>query len=93
MKFSKLVGLGILSVSLATVPMISSVSAQDATAPGNTTTTTTTEADRDFDWGWLGLLGLAGLAGLAGKKRDDDAARYQDPTVSSTTTSSRSDYR
>jgi hypothetical protein len=93
MKLAKIVGLGALSLSLATLPMINSVSAQDASTSGNTTTTTTaTESDRDFDWGWLGLLGLAGLAGLAAKKRDDNTARYQDPNVA-TTTSSRSDYR
>lgn len=92
MQFKKVIGLGLLSLSLAALPAINPASAQDATAPGGTTTdtTTTTEADRDFDWGWLGLLGLAGLAGLAGKKRHDDNVRYQDPAV---TTASRSDYR
>jgi len=91
---AKLVGLGVLSLSLATLPVVNSASAQDANTSGTTTTATTTN-DRGFSWGWLGLLGLAGLAGLAGgKRRYETTATYQDPTVtSSTTTTNRpSDY-
>lgn len=92
---SKALGLGILSLGLAVLPVVNSASAQDTpTAPGGTTaptapTTTDVDNDNDSNWGWLGLLGLAGLAGLAGRKRHDEPVRYQDPTV----TSSRSDYR
>ncbi|MBF2028127.1 MAG: WGxxGxxG-CTERM domain-containing protein [Oscillatoriales cyanobacterium C42_A2020_001] len=90
---SKVLGLSVLSLSLAVLPVINSASAQDTPAApsGTTTTTPTTDVDNDNDsnWGWLGLLGLAGLAGLAGRKRHDEPVRYQDPTVAP----SRSDYR
>jgi len=101
MKFSnaiKLVSAGALSLSLSTLPMIQSASAQDATGTTGTTDTTgtadtTPTADVDsndgFDWGWLGLLGLAGLAGLGGKKRDDDAVRYREPETTRTGTGYR----
>lgn len=88
---SKVVGAGILSLSLATLPSTLPASAQGTgtapdttnTAPDTTntapdTTNTATETgDRDFDWGWLGLIGLAGLGGLAGKRQEP--TRYRDP--------------
>jgi len=82
---SKVVGGSVLALSMAVLPSITPVSAQDSTnnstttSPSTTSTTTTTQTprqDRGFDWGWLGLIGLAGLAGLAGKKAPE---RYRDP--------------
>ena len=86
---SKVVGAGVLSVSLALVPLTLPSFAQSDTGSGTGTTTgtdsttvdTTTQpeqGDRDFDWGWLGLLGLAGLAGLARKKQETHVA-YREP--------------
>ncbi len=95
MKFSnaiKLVSAGALSLSLSTLPMIQSASAQDATGTTGTADTTPTadvDSNDGFDWGWLGLLGLAGLAGLGGKKRDDDAVRYREPETTRTGTGYR----
>lgn len=88
---SKLISLGVLSFSLAALPVMQSASAQDTTTTPGGTTTTTTEPDRSPSWGWLGLLGLAGLAGLANKKRDTGSVAYRDPDPTSTT--SRSDFR
>lgn len=86
---SKVVGAGVLSVSLALVPLTLPSYAQTSpgsgagtTSPtGDTTTQQSTESeqgDRDFDWGWLGLLGLGGLAGLARKKQETHVA-YREP--------------
>lgn len=93
---SKFIGAGVLTLSMAVLPLTLPASAQtDSTAPntttGDTTTTTTTQGtdatgDRDFDWGWLGLLGLAGLAGLA---KRSEPARYQDPNPVGGTTGYR----
>lgn len=76
---------GILTLTLAIMPSVQSVSAQ-TTAPGtgtNTTprtgTTTDNYQDDGFDWGWLGLLGLIGLAGLAGKNKHQEPTVYRDP--------------
>lgn len=94
---SKFVGVGILALGVAVMPLNLPASAQtDTTAPTTTGNTTTGDAmgndatadvageqgDRDFDWGWLGLLGLGGLAGLA---KRNEPARYQDPNVVGTT--------
>ncbi|MCL1473885.1 WGxxGxxG family protein [Argonema antarcticum] len=85
---SKAVGAGILSLSLATLPVVLPASAQTDTTPNRTNTTTdynnrsqgvdAERGDRDFDWGWLGLLGLIGLAGLARPKREEPV-RYREP--------------
>lgn len=95
---SKILGSGVLALSLAVLPSTLPASAQTSTSPTttttsptttttdpNTSTTTTTyrtEGDRDFDWGWLGLLGLAGLAGL---RRREEPTRYRDPNAVGTT--------
>jgi len=85
---SKFIGAGVLSLSLATLPLTVPASAQtDAGTVGTTGTDTTAtynntntavEGDRDFDWGWLGLLGLIGLAGLT-KKSHEEPTRYREP--------------
>lgn len=84
---TKIIGAGVLAVSLTALP----VSAQTTTTPDTGATTTqpgTTETqnnDDGIDWGWLGLLGLAGLFGLTGRKKTEPTA-YRDPnaTVGST---------
>lgn len=79
---TKAVGAGVLTLSMAILPLTVPAQAQVTTSPGVDNTTTTTTDDRnDFDWGWLGLLGLIGLAGLAGKKRNDEPTRYRDPSA------------
>lgn len=93
---SKFVGAGVLTLSMAVLPLTLPASAQTGstgtTTTGDTTTTTTTQGtqpatdDRDFDWGWLGLLGLAGLAGLA---KRSEPVRYQDPNPVGGTTGYR----
>lgn len=89
---SKIVGTSLVSLSLATLPVVLPAAAQTNTTPtspygtNNTTVETnpsqgvdyTNRGDRDFDWGWLGLLGLIGLAGLARPKREENV-RYRDP--------------
>lgn len=89
---SKFVGAGILTLSVAVLPLSLPASAQtDTTSPGTgdamgndaTADVAGEQGDRDFDWGWLGLLGLAGLAGLA---KRNEPVRYQDPNVAGTTT-------
>jgi hypothetical protein len=81
---SKVIGAGVISLSLATLPLTLPAGAQtDGTTTGTTDTTfdntptQVSEGDRDFDWGWLGLLGLIGLAGLA--KKPEETVRYRDP--------------
>lgn len=87
---SKVVGAGVLTLSMATMPLTLPASAQDSSGTGTTGDTTQTQGtdnattgDRDFDWGWLGLLGLAGLAGLARKR--EEPTRYRDPGTAGTT--------
>lgn len=90
---SKVVGTGVLALSLAIVPSTLPAFAQTDTtntAPNTTLDNTQTQGtdyaatgDRDFDWGWLGLIGLAGLAGLARKR--EEPTRYRDPNVAGTT--------
>lgn len=71
--FSKLISAGIISASLALLPLAVPAQAQTQdTAPDTTSSQQTGDVDSantndDFNWGWLGLLGLAGLAGLARK--------------------------
>ncbi|MBD1944514.1 WGxxGxxG-CTERM domain-containing protein, partial [Coleofasciculus sp. FACHB-712] len=73
---SKFIGAGVLSLSMAVLPLSVPASAQTNTDTNTTTNTDarqdvrTVESDRNFDWGWLGLLGLLGLAGLAGRKHE-----------------------
>ena len=76
---SKVVGAGVLSLSLVTLPLTLPAFAQTDTASPNAMqgTENAEEGDRDFDWGWLGLIGLAGLAGLA--KKREEPVRYRDP--------------
>ena len=88
---SKVVGAGVVTVSMALLPLTMPASAQ--TNPDNTTTVDPATSGQDvvveneddgFDWGWLGLLGLAGLAGLAGRKNSEPTA-YRDPDPASRT--------
>ncbi len=92
------IGAGVLTLSMAVVPMTLSASAQTSSTPytsGSTTTTTSQGTDNyatrndGFDWGWLGLLGLLGLAGLAGRKRGEENTRYRDPNAPGTSTAYR----
>jgi len=91
------IGAGVLTLSMAVVPMTLSASAQTSATPSTSGTTTTTSQGTDnyatrndgFDWGWLGLLGLFGLAGLAGRKRVEENTRYRDPNATGTGTAYR----
>jgi MYXO-CTERM domain-containing protein len=93
---SKLIAAGVLSASVAVLPLNLPASAQTNTGTGSTTDTTTTTTPRQgvdntyrtddgFDWGWLGLLGLVGLAGLIPRKHEEPT-RYRDPNEVSSTT-------
>lgn len=86
---TKAVGAGVLTLSMAIMPLTLPASAQTKTTdPGNNTTSTTTTTANDdggFDWGWLGLLGLLGLGGLTGRKRNNEAVAYRDPNAASST--------
>jgi len=86
--FITAVGAGVLTLSMAVLPLTLSAQAQTTTDPGaNTTSGTTTYNDRNgFDWGWLGLIGLAGLAGLGGKKSENQPTAYPDPNAPGATT-------
>lgn len=90
---SKAIGAGILSLSIAVLPVSAQNNSPDGTgttAPNTTVDTAPTTGvadttdDDGFDWDWLGLLGLIGLAGLAGKKRQEPT-RYRDPDVAAGT--------
>ena len=78
---SKVVGAGVLTLSMAILPLTLSASAQTGTTTENNPQLQGTDVvatrDNDFDWGWLGLIGLAGLAGLARKR--EEPTRYRDP--------------
>lgn len=92
---SKLIAAGVLSASVAVVPLNLPASAQSTTGGTTDTTTTTTvpsqsvetttSTDDSFDWGWLGLLGLIGLAGLIPRK-NDETIRYRNPNEVGSTT-------
>jgi MYXO-CTERM domain-containing protein len=78
---SKATLIGAVALSLATLPVTLSASAQSSDTTGQgTSSVDTTNRDRHNDWGWLGLLGLAGLAGL--RKRHDDSTVYREPDAS-----------
>lgn len=80
--FTKVVSAGVLTLSMAILPLSIPVQAQVTTSPGAGTSPTTTTDDRNnFDWGWLGLIGLLGLAGLTGRRRDEEPTRYRDPNT------------
>lgn len=84
---SKILGAGVLTLSMALLPLSLPASAQEGSGTGTTgdnmqtqgtdNTVAGEQGDRDFDWGWLGLIGLAGLAGLARKR--EEPTRYRDP--------------
>lgn len=88
---SKVIGAGVLSLGLATLPLTMPAGAQTDVTTDTTAVDTTplqvSEGDRDFDWGWLGLLGLIGLAGLA--KKPEETVRYRDPDEVRTGSSTR----
>jgi hypothetical protein len=81
---SKVVGAGVLSLSLATLPLSLPASAQN-NAESNAPTVDTTpfqETQNDHNnWGWLGLLGLIGLANLFRKPKEPTV--YRDPNAPS----------
>lgn len=83
---TKAVGAGVLTLSMAMLPLTLPVNAQVTEPRVETTPRTTVEERQDFDWGWLGLIGLFGLAGLAGKKRGEEPTRYREPTTPGSTT-------
>lgn len=82
---SKLIVASACALSLATVPLALSASAQTGTTRSpDTTSTQRNDAQRDdrgTDWGWLGLLGLLGLAGL--KRKPEQTQVYRDPNEAS----------
>ncbi|MFB2837549.1 WGxxGxxG family protein [Floridanema evergladense] len=92
-KLSKFLGVSLVTLSLASLPLTLPVSAQTGTSGDTTTggssgtTTGTSDYNRDnrdgFDWGWLGLLGLIGLAGLAGRNKHEESVRYREPDEAS----------
>jgi len=69
---SKVIGAGVLTLSMAIVPLTLPASAQ-LLEPG-VEREGIYETEDDFDWGWLGLIGLFGLAGLGGRKRQEPTA-------------------
>jgi hypothetical protein len=92
---TKVIGAGVLSLSMAMMPLTLPAKAQvtqPGTTPGvtepgvQTTPRTTVREEGDFDWGWLGLIGLFGLAGLLGKNRTNEPTRYRDPSTPGATT-------
>lgn len=79
-KLSKFIGASLVTLSVASIPFTSPVSAQVTTTDPVTPTDRTVYQERDtFDWGWLGLLGLIGLAGLAGRNKHEEPVRYREP--------------
>ena len=86
--FIRVIGAGVLTLSMGISPLTLSAQAQTTSDPGANTGsgTTTYNNDRGFDWGWLGLIGLAGLAGLGGKKSGNEPTAYRDPNAPGTTT-------
>lgn len=80
---SKVVGAGVLTLSLAILPLSLPASAQTG-GDSNTTTEDTSKPTIDTtpfqetkddhnNWGWLGLIGLIGLANLFRKPKEADA--------------------
>lgn len=83
---SKLVGAGILAVSLAVVPATFSANAQTDPNPNNPTVDTTPFQESTNDnnnLGWLGLLGLIGLANLF--RQPKTVERYREPDMAGRT--------
>ncbi|MEH1833416.1 MAG: WGxxGxxG family protein [Nostoc sp.] len=93
---SKILGISVLALSLATLPTVLPASAQTTTTPDGTVTNTTTDRTvtgrnyRDGDWGLLGLLGLFGLFGRK-SRRANDTVSYGDSNVAGSS-GSRSNY-
>lgn len=93
MKFArsaqKMLGAGVIAVSLATLPMAVPAIAQTDTSNSPTLDTTPFQETRDDNnnWGWLGLLGLIGLANLLRKPRTQHTV-YREPE-----TTAQTDYR
>lgn len=76
---SKIIGSGIVALSLIALPVIAPVSAQNNT-PNSTDSSRTSTYNRTDDsnnWSWLGLLGLLGLGGLL-KSRNENVVRSRD---------------
>lgn len=77
---SKFVGAGVLTLSIAILPLSLPASAQTGTQPNTTTEDTTSPTidttpfqetkDDNNNWGWLGLIGLIGLANLFRKPQE-----------------------
>ncbi len=98
---SKFVGAGVLTLSMAIMPLTLPASAQtDTTSPGTGDamqspgtgdamgtdgTADVAGEEGDRDFDW-GWLGLLGLGGLAGLAKRSEPVRYQDPNVAGTTT-------
>lgn len=85
---SKLVGAGILAISLTTLPLSLPASAQspdasptveDTTKPTFDTTPLQETKDDNNNLGWLGLIGLIGLVNLFRKPKQP--AVYTEPEV------------
>jgi len=74
-KLSKIIGTGVLILSIVTLFFTLSSCAPTPVTTGPTTpvvpSTRVVYTDGGFDWGLLGLIGLFGLAGLNRKKRQD----------------------
>lgn len=79
---SKVVGAGVLSLSLAMLPLSLPAFAQtnpESNAPVLDTTPFQETKDDNNNWGWLGLLGLIGLANLFRKPKETTV--YRDPNA------------
>ena len=83
---SKIIGVSIISMSVAVLPLLPAA-ATTTTTPNTTTTTTVQEEDNNTSWGWLGLLGLLGLAGLF--RQPKRTVAYRDPAETGTTNTPR----
>lgn len=98
---SKIMGAGLLSLSLAIAPLSLPATAQTDTTTTTSPNTTTqenkgpvldttpfqeTKGDRSNNWGWLGLIGLLGLLNLFRKRK---ATVYRDPADPGSDTSTR----
>ncbi|HEY9615957.1 MAG TPA: WGxxGxxG family protein [Microcoleaceae cyanobacterium] len=84
----KLLGAGVIAVSLVTLPMTGAAIAQtNSNAPTLDTTPFQETRDDHNNWGWLGLLGLIGLANLLRQPRTHHTV-YREPE-----TTARGDYR
>jgi MYXO-CTERM domain-containing protein len=75
--WKKVVMAGVLSVSVAVLPLVPPLDAQQPGTPPMTDRRPV-DTDDDFPWGLLGLLGLLGLTGL--RRRPDARVTVNDPT-------------